>query len=89
MSEQIMSDQEARLVNCFRLVFPTLTTEEILQITAEADGIWDSLSGVTLLTVVQEEFNVDIDADALEYLNSFAAFRDYLLAEVCEPGAGS
>ena len=70
-----MSDWENRLIGCFASVFPGLTSEEIRTSSAESDGIWDSLSTVTLVAVVQEEFNVAIDPEEVAQLDSFAAFR--------------
>jgi len=73
-----MPDQDERLLRCFSSVFPALTKEEIESATAESVGIWDSLSTVTLAAVIQEEFNVEIDPEALPNLNSYGEFRDYL-----------
>ncbi len=73
-----MFEQENRLVRCFQSVFPGLSPEEIRGASAQSEGIWDSLSTVTLVGVIQEEFNVDIDLDILPQLNSFESFRSYL-----------
>jgi acyl carrier protein len=73
-----MSDNESRLVRCFSSVFPELTPEEIHQTTAESVGDWDSLSGVRLASVIQEEFNVEIDPMILPDLDSFEAYRTYI-----------
>ncbi|MFY9856235.1 MAG: acyl carrier protein [Terracidiphilus sp.] len=73
-----MLDQEERLLRCFSSIFPSLTQEEIENATAETVGTWDSLSTVTLAAVIQEEFDVEIDPDALPDLDSYQAFRNYL-----------
>ena len=80
-----MSDQENRLIRCFASVFPGLSAEEIRGTTAQSEGIWDSLSSGTLVAVIQEEFNLDIDSEILPKLNSFEAFRSYLTRMI--PGA--
>lgn len=72
-----MPDLETRLLRCFESVFPGLTPEEIRASTAE-QGMWDSLSLVTLAAVVQEEFGVEILEEELAILDSFAAFQAYL-----------
>ena len=72
-----MPDRESRLLRCFESVFPGLTPEEIRVSNAE-QGTWDSLSLVTLLAVVQEEFGVEILEEELTNMDSFAAFRVYL-----------
>ena len=72
-----MPDRESRLLRCFESVFPGLTPEEIKVSNAE-QGTWDSLSLVTLVAVVQEEFGVEILEEELANMDSFAAFRVYL-----------
>jgi acyl carrier protein len=70
-------ERDHRLIRCFASVFPTLSKEEIRSANAE-DGVWDSLATVTLVAVIEEEFNVQIDPAALPALDSFAAFHTYL-----------
>ena len=60
-----------RLTKCFSAVFPELTAEQIVQATSDGTTKWDSLSWVTLLAVVQEEFNIDLDVDGMEGRMSF------------------
>ncbi len=74
-----MPDLESRLERCFSSVFPGSTIEEIRAGGAE-DGTWDSLSLVTLVAVVQEEFEIDIPEEEVPALNSFTAFRRYIRA---------
>lgn len=73
-----MSEQESRLIRCFTSVFPALTTEEIRAASTQSLREWDSLAGVTLAAVVQQEFSVQIDLLELLELDSFGAFRTYL-----------
>jgi len=73
-----MSEVESRLIRCFSSVFPGLTAEELRAASAQAVGAWDSLSGVTLVVVIQEEFGVDIDPEVLPQLDSFEAFSAFL-----------
>jgi acyl carrier protein len=64
-------------MRCFESVFPGLTPEEI-QAGSSEQGTWDSLSLVTLVAVVQEEFSVEIGQDELSTLDSYEAFRAYV-----------
>jgi acyl carrier protein len=73
-----MRDHDERLIRCFASVFPALTQKEIEDASSDSVGTWDSLSSVTLAAVIQEEFNIEIEPDALANLDSFRAFRDYL-----------
>jgi acyl carrier protein len=62
-------------------VFPTLNEEEIRNSTVAALFELDSFAGVTLVTLIDQEFGVDVDlADLLE-LGSFEAIEQFLLAK--------
>jgi acyl carrier protein len=76
-----MPDTRARLVKCFSAVFPELSEREIAMASPASVGAWDSLGSVTLLSVLEEEFEVQIDPDALEQLVSFDLILDYLQHE--------
>lgn len=73
-----MSEPEERLARCFASVFPTLTPEEVRAASVESVAAWDSLAAVTLVALVEQEFNVKIDLLDLPELSSFVAFRTYL-----------
>jgi len=64
-------DIQQRLIKCFAAVFPELSTEEIVKANSDGTNNWDSLSQVTLLAVVQEEFGVDFDVNSTDSCISF------------------
>lgn len=74
-----MNDDDARLMRCFASAFPGATPDQIR--TAQFGDIagWDSLRGVTLLAVLDEEFGVQIDLPELLELGSFDSVKRYLL----------
>ena len=82
-----MDDLRARLVNCFAAVFPELPTDEIERASPHTVPEWDSLANVTLVSVVEEEFGVQIPLDDLETLESFELVLDYVRSNAA--GAGS
>jgi acyl carrier protein len=73
-----MSELKSRLIRCFSSVFPALTPEEIRAASAQSLAAWDSLAAVTLVAVVQQEFDVQIDLLDMPELDSFEAFESYL-----------
>jgi acyl carrier protein len=75
-----MLDEDDRLTRCFTSTFPTATLDEIR--TAKFDAIpgWDSLRGVTLLAVLDEEFGVGIDLPELLELETFDEVKRHLLS---------
>jgi acyl carrier protein len=74
-----MSEQEDRLIRCFSSVFPMLSAAEIRSASRDSlAACGDSLTAITLVAVIQQEFNVDIDLSDLSELDSFEAFQTYL-----------
>jgi len=78
-----MSERETRLMRCFAAVFPELSPEEIRNVSSRQTGHWDSLSVVTLTSLVQEEFDIEVEPEAIPDLNSFDAFRAYVENACC------
>ena len=67
-----MQEVQQRLMRCFSAVFPQLTHEQMVKASA-SKGDWDSLTMVTLLALVEEEFGVILGVDDMETLISFDA----------------
>ena len=74
-----MDDGDDRLVRCFASAFPSATPDEIRTAKFDAMPGWDSLRGVTLLAVLDQEFGVQIDLPELLELETFDAVKRYLL----------
>lgn len=49
------------LTKCFVAVFPELKPEEILVATPATVKSWDSVATLNLLTVIEEEFGIEVD----------------------------
>ena len=75
MDEVTMRD---RLAVCFHVVFPQLPTDEITRADQSTLDAWDSVAGITLVSVVEDEFRVTMDLERLPELTSFSAVLDYL-----------
>ncbi|HXE81309.1 MAG TPA: acyl carrier protein [Vicinamibacterales bacterium] len=73
-----MNDTRARLVRAFGAVFPGLDEREIPQATPETVDSWDSLASATLLSVLEEEFGLDIPPEDTDRLASFADVLAYV-----------
>jgi acyl carrier protein len=74
-----MDDGDDRLMRCFASAFPSATPDDIKTAKFDAMPGWDSLRGVTLLAVLDEEFGVQIDLPELLELETFDAVKRYLL----------
>lgn len=73
-----MDNMQERLASCFLALFPDLNRDQISTASSETVESWDSVAGVTLLAVVEEEFGISIDADDLSQFVSFRGFLSYL-----------
>ena len=73
-----MSEQDDRLVRCFASVFPTLSEGEIRTSNVVPLFDLDSLAGVTLVTLIDQEFGVNIELPDLLDLGSFEAISQFL-----------
>lgn len=67
-----------RLLRCFAAVFPSVPPGELETASPVSVEAWDSLANATLLTVVEQEFGVEIPPDDLDELVSFEAIAEYL-----------
>lgn len=73
-----MPELDARLTRCFASVFPALSPDEIRSANVESVPGWDSLASVTLVAVLEQEFDTQIDLMELSDLTSYEAVRNYL-----------
>jgi acyl carrier protein len=69
-----------KLIGCFKQVFPNMITGDIPSASQEQVASWDSVAHVTLLSLVGEEFGVDIDFEEFSEAGSFAAILDLIRA---------
>jgi acyl carrier protein len=68
-----MDNVSTKLAQCFSLVFPNLEPARIPDASAENVTEWDSVAQVNLLTLIGEEFAIDIDFEDFEGATSFKA----------------
>ena len=73
-----MNDIKTRLVGCFQTVFPDLPEADILTASQDSLASWDSVASLTMVNVIEEEFGIEVDFDALADLNTFDRIDQYL-----------
>ena len=76
-----MSLNEDRLMRCFASTFPAASREEIINVHLEAMPGWDSLRGVTLLAVLSEEFDVQMDFQELLDFGTYPVIKKRLMEQ--------
>lgn len=60
-----------QLTRCFSQAFPQMEPSRYFTASAENTSEWDSMAQVTLLTLIGEEFNIDINFEEFEGATSF------------------
>ncbi len=73
-----MTEPDFTLRQCFQATFPELPVEAIESASVDTVEAWDSLRTVTLMSVLEEELDVQISPEDLPELRSFGAVREYL-----------
>jgi acyl carrier protein len=73
-----MNDIRSRLIACFATVFPDLPEAEIASASMTSVERWDSLAMANLVTVLEEEFGIQIRPQDVEQLVSFPQVLQYL-----------
>lgn len=79
-----MNNQEHRLVSVFRNAFPDVPEDRIPSITQENTQSWDSVAAITLMNLIEEEFETQLDFEDLAELTSFTRVRDYLAVKLAQ-----
>jgi len=82
-----MDDTRERLASCFMAVFPTLSQNAVESAAPDLVEGWDSVATVTLMSVIEEEFHIQIDPEDIEHLLSFAKAETYLKGKPGSEGA--
>lgn len=73
-----MSSIEERLLSVFQAAFPTASVDELRHADATTLDDWDSMATLTVISLVQEEFDVDIEPDEAVELLSFKKLEEFL-----------
>jgi acyl carrier protein len=73
-----MDDTGKRLAGCFQVVFPNLREAEIPSASQQTVAAWDSVAAITMMTVIEDEFALQMDLDDLADLDSFAKIHTHL-----------
>jgi acyl carrier protein len=73
-----MDNREAKLIKVFQTVFPEMDSGQARAASQESVSGWDSVAAITLMNVIEEEFEIQLDFDKAADLTSFVQILDYL-----------
>jgi acyl carrier protein len=73
-----MDEIRARVKECFQVVFPDLAEPEIPKASQENVAAWDSVAAITLVNVLEEQFEMEMDLDDIADLDSFEKICAYV-----------
>jgi acyl carrier protein len=74
-----MDNKEAKLIKVFQTVFPDMDPQKVPAASQQSVPGWDSVAAITLMNVIEEEFEIQLDFDKAADLTSFQEILDYLL----------
>lgn len=74
-------DVRERLIRCFAAVFDQVEEDAIPLLHSEAIEAWDSLANVMLMSVVQQEFSLNISLEEAKSLNSFETLFERVMSD--------
>jgi|HubBroStandDraft_6_1064221.scaffolds.fasta_scaffold1383048_1 acyl carrier protein len=80
-------NEKSRLLDCFAAVFPSLSREQIERAEQANLPEWDSIATVTLITVIEDEFHVEIPATEIENLVSFDNVLKFVASAAANPAS--
>jgi len=81
-----MDEIKKKLAHCFSLTFPKMEPSRYAAANAENTSEWDSVAQVTLLTLIGEEFGMEIDFLEFEGETSFESLANRI-KEISASGA--
>jgi serine O-acetyltransferase len=87
-SDRNRVELEPRLVHCFAAAFDSLGPEEIRRADVTSLAEWDSLASMTLVALIEEEFQLRIDVSDIPRLRSFTCILNYLSNSNCNSTNG-
>ena len=67
-----------RLTKCLAAYFSGLAAEDMPRASMATVGEWDSMASVTLISVVGEEFGIEVAPEDYERFVSYELILDYL-----------
>ena len=73
-----MNNVSERLVKVFAAIFPELSPEEIRVASPASVAGWSSLATINIVSLIEEEFEIDVPPDRFEDMGSFELILDYL-----------
>jgi acyl carrier protein len=82
-----MDNLEQRLETIFATVFPGLPPEKIRAASQSSLETWDSVAAITLLNLIEEEFEIQLDFEDIGDLTSFSSIAEYLKGKLSHTAA--
>jgi len=73
-----MDETKTRLIKCFETVFPEMPATQIPAASQSSVSAWDSIAAITLLNVIEDEFQITMDLELVGDLDSFPKIYEYL-----------
>jgi acyl carrier protein len=80
-------NEKSRLLDCFAAVFPSLSREQLERAEQANLPEWDSIATVTLITVIEDEFHMEVPVTEIENLVSFDKVLKFVTNAAVNPAS--
>ena len=80
MEQRPASDLADRLTRCFQEVFTNLTAQQARSASVAEIDEWDSLASLSLVAVVEDEFDVALPDEVVADLTDYSLILEALVA---------
>jgi acyl carrier protein len=77
-----MNNIPDRVSQCFLSVFPDLAPGDVARASHASIAQWDSVAHVTLLSLISEEFQLELDDESFQSLTSYPLIVDFVETQV-------
>ncbi|MBV8706927.1 MAG: acyl carrier protein [Acidobacteriaceae bacterium] len=82
-----MNNTEEKLIKVFETTFSDLPADRIKSATQETTPNWDSVAAITLMNLIEEEFEIQMDFEDLGELTSFQKILVYVNGKLAQAAA--
>ncbi len=79
-----MDNTEEKLIKVFETAFPDLPVDRVKSATQETTQNWDSVAAITLMNLIEEEFEIQMDFEDLGELTSFQKILTYVNGKLAQ-----
>ena len=84
-----MDEVDEKLLQCMSVVFPDVAPEQLTQLDQDVHAEWDSIAHATLVALLSESFDLELDFEVFSQATTYARLREVVRALVASRARGA